>query len=85
MAPGRPDLGEVGASILTPVRMTRSCTFKKELVRLRHGQRPDARGFDMTNSAGGFEEPLDNQNKKPRDMVHPYLHILSLAPRQQGF
>lgn len=53
-------------------------------MRLKCGQRPDAHGFGMTNSAGGFKEALDNQNKKPRDVAHPYLHILSLASRQPG-
>ena len=49
---------ESGGVILTPLRLTCSCLFRKELVRLKCGQRPDAHGFGMTNSAGGFKEPL---------------------------
>lgn len=52
--------------------------LRKELVRLKHGQRPEPSEFGMISNAGGFQEPLDIQNKKSRDIASLFLLSLSI-------
>lgn len=35
-------------------------------MRLKHGQKPGPPEFGMISNAGGFQEPLDIQNKKTK-------------------